>query len=150
MGVYIMKFHVARQDLIKGVKEEFNRTYPFLKIEFSKRRGLTTEEDGSAMEGMRPLKEQGTSIVRSPSPEENTDEEQNICSLAKKMLWNEFGLSDDMKVSELEILLQYQFGLPVQILRKSGNLWMETRMNRHWTLRQQNDHGEDIASGFAS
>lgn len=133
MGIYIMKFHVARQDLIRGIQEEFSRTYPFLKIEFSRKKGLPED----------------TPVVRTSPSEENTDEEQNIRTVAKNILWDDFGLSDDMKVSELEILLQYQFGLPVQILRKSANLWMETRLNRHWTLRQQNDHGKDIASGFA-
>jgi hypothetical protein len=121
-----MKFHTDRHLLIKEVQEEFNRTYPFLKIEFSKKNGL------------------GYS-----SPQENNGEGENVRAAAKSLLWEEFGLSDNMKVSELEILLQYQFGLPVQILRKSGHLWMETRLNRHWTLRQQNNHGEDIASGFA-
>jgi hypothetical protein len=119
-----------RQDLIKELQEEFNRTYPFLKIEFSKRKGLSQEEKRSAANG-------------GLSPEG-----KNIHSAAQKLLWDEFGLSDDMKVSELETVLQYQFGLPVQILRKSGNLWIETRMTRHWTLRQQNDHGEDITSGL--
>jgi len=50
----------------------------------------------------------------------------------------------------LEICLQYEFGLPAQILRKSGNLWLETSMTNHWTLQQQNDHGRDIAMGFGA
>jgi hypothetical protein len=53
-----------------------------------------------------------------------------------------------MTVSELESLLLQLFGLPVQVYRKSGNFWMETRMTRDWTLKQQNEHGKDIASGF--
>lgn len=127
-----MKFHIARQELIKGVQEEFSKTYPYLKVEFSKKRELSS----------------GSPVDNLLLPEENRNDENDIRLAAKKILWEDFGLSDEMQVSELEILLQYQFGLPVQILRKSGNLWMETRMSRHWTLRQQNNHGEDIASGF--
>jgi hypothetical protein len=132
MGTYIMKFHIARQELIKGVQEEFNKTYPFLKIEFSRKRELPPE----------------SSTDRLLSSEGNSNDDNDVHLAAKKILWDDFGCSDTMQVSELEILLQYQFGLPVQILRKSGNLWMETRNSRHWTLRQQNNHGEDIASGF--
>lgn len=119
-----MNFQVANQGLLKGVQTTFNRTYPFLKIEFSKKGGLDAD------------------------PEVGSEEETVILVMAQKLLWDEFGLSDDMKVSELEVLLQYQFSLPVKILRKSGHLWMEIRSSRDWTLRQQNTHGEDISSGF--
>jgi hypothetical protein len=132
MGTYIMEFHTNRHLLIKEVQEEFSRNYPFLKIEFSKRKSLSPEVEGPAADGQL-------------SPGENTGEEQTFRATAKNLLWNDFSLSDTMTVSELEVLLQYQFGLPVQILRKSGNLWMETRLTRQWTLRQQNDHGADIA-----
>ena len=76
------------------------------------------------------------------------DEGDATRSAAQKLLWTDFGVSDNMKVSELEVLLQYEFGLPAQVLRKSGNLWMETTMTDHWSLRQQNDRGQDIALGF--
>lgn len=130
MGAYIMNFQITRQDLIKGVQAEFNETYPFLKIVFTKGRGNPHEEKPPIANGMSAT---GNGI------------EKDILASARKLLWEQFSLSDDMKVSELEILLQYQFGLPVQILRKSGNLWMETRASGDWTLRQQNNHGEEIA-----
>jgi hypothetical protein len=38
------------------------------------------------------------------------------------------------------------FGVPVQILRKSGKIWLETTMTDHWTLLQQNQHGEEISA----
>src|ERR1700738_151623 len=97
-----IKFHISRQDLIRGVQEEFNKIYPFLKIEFSKKSGLAPEGKSSPGDGILHAE----------------DGDQDIRSAAKKLLLD-FGLSDEMKVTELEILLQYQFGLPVQILRKS-------------------------------
>ncbi len=126
MGAHIMNFPIARQDLIKGVQTAFNKAYPFLKIEFSKKGGGP------------PGVQQAT----------GSEEEEIILAMANKLLWEEFGVSDEMKVSELEILLQYQFSLPVQILRKSANLWMDTRSSRDWTLQQHNSHGEDLSSGL--
>jgi len=131
-----MEFHINRQKLIGEVQEEFNRAYPFLQIAFSRRMDIF-------------LNEKGFTADKSLSAGKNNGEEEDIRIEAKQLLWEIFGLSDTMKVSELEVLLQYQFGLPVQIFRKSGNLWMGTRLHRDWTLRQQNDHGEEIASGFA-
>jgi len=145
MKAYIMKFHITRQELIRGVQEEFNETYPFLKIEFSKKKETLTGEEHAKMEQLLSGKEKPFEIIETPVPVEEPNREQFIRAAARQLLWDDFGLTDDMKVTELEILLQYQFSLPVQILRKSGHLWMETRMSRTWTLRQQNDHGEDIA-----
>ena len=122
-----MNSNIARQRLIKEVQDEFTRTYPFLKIDFTRGKGR---------------------IIRSgPFPETLSSvpgEEDVARDVAQKLLWEELGLSDDMKINEVEVLLQYQFGLPAQVLRKSGNLWLETRMTQHWTLRQQNDHGYEI------
>lgn len=128
-----MNSNIARQLLIKEVQQEFTRTYPYLKIDFTKG------------------KDQGRMTRPAASPEApsaSPGEEEMVRGVAQKLLWEELGLSDDMKINEVEVLLQYQFGLPAQVLRKSGNLWLETRMTQHWTLRQQNDHGYEIDQGF--
>jgi len=128
-----MNSNIATQRLIKEVQEEFTRAYPFLKIDFTKGRdqGRTTRGGASAN-------------VPSSAP----GEDEVARDVAQKLLWQELGLCDDMKINEVEVLLQYQFGLPAQVLRKSGNLWLETRMTQHWTLRQQNEHGYEIDKGF--
>lgn len=108
------------------VQEEFNRAFPYLKIEFGKL-GNTT----------MPLFKGGD-----PSSEDNVREG------AKKLLEKDIRLSGDMKVSELEASIQQLFGSPVQVYRKIGNFWMETRLSREWTLKQHNEHGRDLASGL--
>ena len=135
MGAYIMKSPIARQLLIKEVQNEFSGAYPFLKIDFSRGKG-----ERRAASNPTP---DNTAVSRQPQSEEP---DETVNEKAKKLLWDEFGVTDNMKVSELEVLLQYEFSLPAQVLRKSGNLWLETRMTQHWTLRQQNDHGLDMAS----
>jgi len=125
--------NIARQRLIKEVQDEFTRTYPFLKIDFSKGKDLGR------------LSRSGT-LSDTPSPV--SDEDEVVRDVAQKLLWQELGLCDEMKINEVEVLLQYQFGLPAQVLRKSGKLWLETSMTQHWTLRQQNEHGYEINLGF--
>jgi hypothetical protein len=54
-------------------------------------------------------------------------------------------LSDATTVRELEAIFKARFGLNAQVLRKSGNLWMEVSMTRNWSLGQQNEHGREIS-----
>jgi hypothetical protein len=130
-----MKSINTRQLPLKEVQEEFSRNYPYLKIDFTRRKGGTR---------LAPINGTGRpDITGQPD-----DQGEVIGSAAQRLLWHEFGVSDNMRVDELEVLLQYEFGLPAQILRKSGNLWLETSMTEHWTLRQQNDRGQDMALGF--
>lgn len=128
-----MNSNIARQRLIKGVQDEFTRTFPFLKIEFARGR-----DQGRVTRTGPP----------SDTPPPVPGEDEELRGAAQKLLWEELGFCDDMKINEAEVLLQYQFGLPAQVLRKSGNLWLETKMTQHWTLRQQNDHGFEIGQSF--
>lgn len=50
-----------------------------------------------------------------------------------------------MKVSELEALLS-KVGLPAQVFRRSGNVWIETSLTNDWTLAQQNYEGELLSN----
>lgn len=49
-----------------------------------------------------------------------------------------------MTVKELENKCEEQFGILVQVYRKSGNVWLETSMTDNWTIKQQNDQGSEI------
>ena len=128
-----MNTNIARQRLIKEVQEEFTRTYPYLKIDFTRGKDQGRPSRSGAFPTIPPSAPGEDDVVR---------------DVAQKLLWQELGLCDDTKINEVEVLLQYQFGLPAQVLRKSGNLWLETRMTQHWTLRQQNEHGYEIDKGF--
>ena len=119
-----------RQGLIEKVQIEFNRAYPFLKVEF----GKTSRETGPNPAALQP----------ETSPRPDTDE--HVHDSARSLLEKDIHLSDQLKVSELENSLSHLFGTAAQVYRKSGNLWLETSMSRDWTLKQQNDHGRDIAS----
>lgn len=115
-----MKAHVERQ-FVRIVEEEFNRMYPFLKIEFGRNGNIR--------------------------PDAATDQGPDVDILrsrAKHLLFDELKITDATKVSELETALQQVFDNPVLVLRKSGNFWIGTRMTRDLTLKQQNDHGREL------
>ncbi|HLI93920.1 MAG TPA: hypothetical protein VKU83_09930, partial [Puia sp.] len=56
------------------------------------------------------------------------------------------GISDSMTVQDLEQAMAAYFNAPVLVCRKSGRNWIETRMTRRWTLKQQNDLGRDLST----
>lgn len=110
-----------RQRLFAEVQRQFNDAYPYLAIQWIKKSGggVVNWADGS--------------------------ERQQ----AAAVLIRDIGVRDEMIVADLEAALEQWFGHPVQVLRKVGNSWMETRMTRNWTLYQQNEQGRNIARGFA-
>lgn len=112
--------------LLREVKEEFTRRYPYLKIESPgiQRPGLRRTADGSVL----PVKAAGDGV-------------------SGDWLEQELRISDTMTVRELEDAIVALLGVGVQVFRRSGKFWIETRMTRHWTLKQQNDQGRDLSRG---
>ncbi|MFT3826998.1 MAG: hypothetical protein QM731_23945 [Chitinophagaceae bacterium] len=109
---------------VAEIQQEFSSNYPFLKVEFFRK-----------------------------EPPANTLRKQLYhLSLKRAAAGNfksgELEISDIMTVRELEEQFYTRFGLAVQVFRKSGKLWLETTMTDNWTLKQQNDHGEEIAIAF--
>ncbi|MGA0555321.1 hypothetical protein ACO2Q8_01620 [Larkinella sp. VNQ87] len=54
-------------------------------------------------------------------------------------------IDPDMSVSSFETTFHYLFGLRVEVLRKTGYTWDDLEHTKHWSLRQQNRKGEQIA-----
>ena len=54
-----------------------------------------------------------------------------------------------MSVKDLEQNFRDVYGLSVQILRKSGKVWLGTTVTDNWTLKEQNEQGQ-ILSGNVS
>jgi hypothetical protein len=55
-------------------------------------------------------------------------------------------ISNSMTVSALESLFWKEFGLSVQIFRRSGHTWLETTATDSWTIEKQNKMGEEISN----
>ena len=120
-----MLLHITSGRVISEIQKEFNRIFPFLKIEFFNNRSL--QRTGFSVQQIIPhYRKIGEGL---PSIKDGDIE-----------------ITEDMKVNMLEKQFKDQFGLAVQVFRKSGNLWLETTMTDNWTLQQQNNHGREIST----
>lgn len=123
LKLMIMRLHILPNRLISDIQQDFNLEFPFLRLEFFDRLGSRSENAGHVVPGNRKI-----SDVQ-PMPMEGV-----------------IAITSEMKVNDLVKRLKSEFGLTTKILRKSGNLWMETTMTDQWTLGQQNNHGEEIST----
>lgn len=119
-----MKLEINSDRLIREVQTDFNKAFPFLKIEFFH----------------RPAGGQQVSSTRKMIAATN-----KIQEAGKQSVDGAVELADEMTVSQLEKFFREQLGLSIQVFRKSGNVWLETTMTDNWTLRQQNEHGKEIS-----
>lgn len=122
----MIKHPDGRHPLFREVQEELTRRYPYLKVE--------------------------TPAVQTPGVRRTTDghllpEKSSGDGATGDWLDRILGIADTMTVQELEEAITALFGVNVQVFRRSGKFWIETRMTRAWTLKQQNDHGRDLDAG---
>jgi hypothetical protein len=122
----MMKHLDGKLPLLREVQEELTRRYPYLKV----------QTPAIQIPGLR------RTLDSSASPERVSGDEAT-----GNWLDQELGLSNAMTVQELEEAIAAWFGVSVQVFRRSGKFWIETRMTRSWTLKQQNDHGRFLATG---
>ena len=119
MGVTLQ---LLRDKTVNNIQSEFNKAYPFLKIDMYKSSGRGQFEGGrvklnySTLLGVAGILEEGELLV-----------------------------FDSMTVGQLEKTFLEKFGVLVQVSRKSGSVWLETTMTDRWTLKQQNDHGRELS-----
>jgi hypothetical protein len=122
----IMYLHIAPNRLISDIQKEFNKMFPFLKLEFFNNKSFSRSNFSI------------NQLI--PSSRKVGDSQSVITD-------GDLEISEEMKVIDLENLFKNDFSLAVQVFRKSGNLWLETTMTDNWTLQQQNNHGREISTG---
>ncbi|MCB0658802.1 MAG: hypothetical protein KDC57_21800 [Saprospiraceae bacterium] len=115
---------------IQAIKQAFSQKFPGLKIEFYK-------DHHEAGEGS-PQK----AII---------DDRVKIGAIRSNHIEGDLQILQDMPVKKLEAIFDQQYGLNVQVFRKSRNLWLQTTATDHWSLKEQNDKGlqtnEEITYG---
>lgn len=125
ININLMYLHISPSRLISDVQKDFNKAFPFLKLEFFNNRTFSRANFSVSQ------------II--PSNKEIGDSQPGIPVV-------DLEIAEDMKVIELEQLFRDKFKLAVQVFRKSGKLWLETTMTDNWTLTQQNNHGREIST----
>ncbi len=106
------------------LQEDFNKAFPFLKLEFFKH--AHNVQEGNAKHDLISPADSAKAVYR-------------------KEAKGHVLINEDMTVGELEQLLSHYFGLSAQVFRKSGRTWLETTVTDDWTLRRQNDQGYELS-----
>lgn len=120
-----MEIHIDDNRIIKDLQTEFNSLFPFLKIEFFSKNHANGEASAKT-------------LIR------NNNKKIGECRSVHKS--GNITISAKQKVSELESLFQSIYGLPVQVFRKSGKVWLETTSTDNWTLAKQNKEAQELVS----
>lgn len=112
-----MNLEINHHYKIAKVQENFQRYFPYLKIEFySKRHGI---EEGSIK--YYQLHNEFTIGEAQEHPKDGI-----------------LHITPEIKVKDLEQLFQDTFELNIQVFRLSGKVWIQTTATDHLTLAEQN------------
>lgn len=117
-AIHDMTMKIDMNTSVGSIQQAFTSVLPYLKLEFFR--------SIDKVSGRRRLR-LPAEIAR-PGMEET-----ELC------------FNPQMRVAELEAMLQ-RIGLPVQVFRRSGNVWIETSLTNDWTLAQQNQEGELLSN----
>jgi ribosome biogenesis GTPase A len=113
-----MELVIEKGSAIKNVQKEFNRIYPYLKIEFFKTKFHSVDRNK-------------LSEVIEPVSKSERFNKPGIINVA-----------GDRTAAQLENDFIETFGLLIKFFRKSGTLWIETTLTESWSLEKQNEEGE--------
>ena len=104
-----------------SINAQFNAAYPFLRIGFF---------------------QESHSLGKSNGKNKVINGSVKIGQLKRHIQPGTIEINGGTTVWELESNFEKQFGLYVQVFRKSGNIWLETTATDSWTLEQQNEQGK--------
>jgi len=112
-----MIFHISPEKTLGALQTEFLEAFPGLKIAFFSK--PHSEFKGSAAKF----------LVQ--------ERDMSLGQLSPKMKVGELVANHDSVVSTVEKLFEADFGLHVQVFRKSGRTWLETSVTDNLTLGEQ-------------
>jgi hypothetical protein len=116
---------INKRTTIDSIKNQFSLVFPYLKLEFFKKPHYSV-----------------TGRLRRYLHDDNT----RLSTISTRITPGLITLISQMKVGELESMFETDYGLHVQVFRKSGNVWLETTATDSWTLEQQNEEGRSLQS----
>ncbi|MCB0573835.1 MAG: hypothetical protein KDC61_04630 [Saprospiraceae bacterium] len=117
-----MKIHISTDKTIAKLQEEFSARYPYLKLVFFS----------------KPHKAYKGSHAKFLI----ADGDKTLGSMEKQPKSGDLYIEANMPTWQLERLFEQEFGLHVQVFRKSGNTWLETSVTDDLTLEEQNVKGK--------
>lgn len=126
MTTEIMKINVSNNGLIEDVQKDFSEIFPYLRLQF--------------LAAAKPV-----AGVKYVHQNRNLKPPVKFGDLNSSLDGGFVELDDNTTVRQLENIFRNNFGIRAQVLRKSGNIWMEASITGDWTLAQQNEHGREIS-----
>lgn len=119
-----MKVIINDKRKIFAIQEEFNKLFPYLKLEFFSK----PHKPGGA-NGKKFIKHNSKTLGE--------------CRTIHNK--GQITITPQMTVSDLEQRFGDVYGLGVQVFRQSGKVWLETTVTDNWTLEEQNSQGEALS-----
>lgn len=116
-----MQLHIQRKKTVQEIKKQFAANFPSLKLELFQQPHRA--EEGSRLE---------THL--------NDDQSLAVLNLPRE---GYFFFKPSDTVAAFEQGLQNEFGIPVQVFRRSGDQWIETIQTDHLSLEKQNSMGQE-------
>ncbi len=106
---------------INEFQRSFSGMFPFLKIEFFK-------------------------VLKSTTKRKEKLESRNVkvIDISKSKKFGKIIFKSDMTVVQIENFLWNEYGLIIQIFRKSGSIWLETSETGNWSLERQNSEAKSL------
>ena len=118
-----MTIIITTEKLIKEIQEEFNKLFPFLRIEFFIKSNYKSREAVIKASGMH-----------------------TVANIYNSLKLPTIEISPCTIVKDFENDFENKFGMYVQLYRKSGNLWQEITITDTWTMKQQDRTGNEISN----
>ncbi len=116
-----MEFHIDPNNSISKLKDQFNYAFPYLKIEF-----FSQAHEEFHVSNSKYL----ISLLDTP-----------LSELSPKVPHEILILDPHMQVKQFETLMENDFGLHIQVFRKSGHSWLATSVTDSLSLKEQNHKG---------
>jgi hypothetical protein len=118
---------ITNEKKLNDIQREFQEKFPYLKLEFY----------------------QGNHEPGKPSPVKlQLDAGKTIGQVRHVHKEGDLSIHGLMKVNTLEDHFWNDYGLNVQVFRKSGNIWLQTSITDQWTLAEQNRKGEHSVQSY--
>lgn len=121
----MIKMGIDNDKLIATLQEEFNQFFPFLGLEF-----YAGDHD----------------FTKPSSKKVKSNGNRTVGECRKEVGSGTVTIFPEMSVADLEDIFKYSFAMSVQVLRKSGNVWLETNHTDTWSLEEQNRQGELVSA----
>jgi hypothetical protein len=116
-----MEIYISEEAIVANIQSDFQEAYPFLRLEFFQQ----PHEPGESC-----------------SPKQKITPETPIEDIRMMHTFGWLDISRHRTAAEIEYDFRRLMGLSVQVMRKSGDMWVQTTKTDFWTLQQLNEEGK--------